>query len=346
MFTYRLLIWDGAPDDLLDGEIERARAAGCEVTLNLHRSGVTPAPRDGLRVVREPIFDLGRLVETVREGAIGYDAVKSRANVPLPAGFFDAACAPGLRRPLRVVGQIGSGIGHIDTKSAQRYGVRLVHTPGTNAVGVAEFVLGQILAVLRGLVPHDRASHAGIWRGHPPGRARELGELTLGLAGYGHTGAALARRAAALGMRVLVWRAHGTGTVGAREVPALHDLLPETDVLSVHARHTPGGPALIGRPELALLRPGAVVVNAARGGLVDEQALADALRDPGHPVAGAAVDVFEREHDRFSSPLVGVPGALLTPHVAGLTGPATQAAARECVDRIVAALAGPQCSSA
>ncbi|GAA2357938.1 hypothetical protein GCM10010170_051430 [Dactylosporangium salmoneum] len=332
-----MLIWDGAPDELLDGEVEQALAAGCEVTLNLHRSGITPAPRDGLRVVREPIFDLERLVATVREGAAGYDAVKSRANVPLPAGFFDAACAPGLRRPLRVVGQIGSGIGHIDTKSAQRYGVSVVHTPGTNAVGVAEFVLGQILAVLRGLVPHDRASHAGIWRGHPPGRARELGELTLGLAGCGHTGAALAQRATALGMRVLVWRARGTGTV-----EALDDLLAETDVLSVHARHTPGEPPLIGRRELALLRPGAVVVNAARGGLVDEQALADALRDPGHPVAGAAVDVFEREHDRFSSPLFGVPGVLLTPHVAGLTGPATAVAARECVDRIVAALAGPQ----
>ncbi|MFD8113259.1 NAD(P)-dependent oxidoreductase [Streptomyces microflavus] len=121
---------------------------------------------------------------------------------------------------------------------------------------------------------------------------------------------------------------------------SLPDLLATSDVVSLHLPLTPETRGLIGRAELALMRPGAILLNTAWGGIVDEQALADALRDPAHPLAAAAVDTFEHEHAAFASPLFGLPNALLTPHVAGMTRTAMVTAALRCADHIAALLAG------
>lgn len=121
---------------------------------------------------------------------------------------------------------------------------------------------------------------------------------------------------------------------------SLPDLLATSDVVSLHLPLTPETRGLIGRAELALMRPGAILLNTARGGIVDELALADALRDPAHPLAAAAVDTFEHEHAAFASPLFGLPNALLTPHVAGMTRTAMATAALRCADHIAALLAG------
>ncbi|MFD3884944.1 NAD(P)-dependent oxidoreductase [Streptomyces microflavus] len=121
---------------------------------------------------------------------------------------------------------------------------------------------------------------------------------------------------------------------------SLPDLLATSDVVSLHLPLTPETRGLIGRAELALMRPGAILLNTARGGIVDEQALADALRDPAHSLAAAAVDTFEHEHAAFASPLFGLPNALLTPHVAGMTRTAMATAALRCADHIAALLAG------
>ncbi|MEV1088606.1 NAD(P)-dependent oxidoreductase [Streptomyces microflavus] len=133
-----------------------------------------------------------------------------------------------------------------------------------------------------------------------------------------------------------------TPTPGPAPRPArsLPDLLATSDVVSLHLPLTPETRGLIGRAELALMRPGAILLNTARGGIVDEQALADALRDPAHPLAAAAVDTFEHEHAAFASPLFGLPNALLTPHVAGMTRTAMATAALRCADHIAALLAG------
>ncbi|MEU3977472.1 NAD(P)-dependent oxidoreductase [Streptomyces bacillaris] len=125
-----------------------------------------------------------------------------------------------------------------------------------------------------------------------------------------------------------------------RPVPTLPELLATSDVVSLHLPLTPETRGLIGRAELALMRPGAILLNTARGGIVDEQALADALRDLAHPLAAAAVDTFEHEHAAFASPLHGLPNALLTPHIAGMTRGAMATAALRCADHMAALLAG------
>ncbi|MET8056061.1 NAD(P)-dependent oxidoreductase [Streptomyces microflavus] len=325
----------------------------------------------------DPFDEAALLAETVRDG-LGHHAVKSRAGVPLRAAFLAGATRPGLAHPLRVIGRAGAGTDHVELAAAARHGVTVTHTPGSNAAAVAEFALAQLLALTRGLRSYDEAAHRGEWRAAtaPP---KELSELTLGIVGPGRTGLALAGRASALGMEVQAFSRRPASTsapsapdlapasapasarylapastpqptptptptsapgLAPRPNRSLPDLLATSDVVSLHLPLTPETRGLIGRAELALMRPGAILLNTARGGIVDEQALADALRDPAHPLEAAAVDTFEHEHAAFASPLFGLPNALLTPHVAGMTRTAMVTAALRCADHIAALLAG------
>ncbi|MEW2189551.1 NAD(P)-dependent oxidoreductase [Streptomyces microflavus] len=375
----RVLLVDAAPGALLGRELERLLGHGLAVTLNLRRVADHAGARAGWggRVDFtdfDPFDEAALLAETVRDG-LGHHAVKSRAGVPLRAAFLAGATRPGLAHPLRVIGRAGAGTDHVELAAAARHGVTVTHTPGSNAAAVAEFALAQLLALTRGLRSYDEAAHRGEWRAAtaPP---EELSELTLGIVGPGRIGLALAGRASALGMEVQAFSrrpattsapsapdlapasasaphltpasasalhptpAPGSAPLAPRPNRSLPDLLATSDVVSLHLPLTPETRGLIGRAELALMRPGAILLNTARGGIVDEQALADALRDPAHPLAAAAVDTFEHEHAAFASPLFGLPNALLTPHVAGMTRTAMATAALRCADHIAALLAG------
>ncbi|KDN87305.1 NAD(P)-dependent oxidoreductase [Kitasatospora cheerisanensis] len=338
----RVLLLDAAPGELLGRELDRLLGHGLDLTLNLRRVADPAAARAAwagrLSFTDFDPFDESGLRDAVRDGGRGFDALKSRAGVPLRAGFLTAATDRALARPLRVIGRAGAGTDHVDLAAAARLGVTVTHTPGSNAVAVAEFALGQILALTRRLVDLNAAAHQGRWTSPPP--ARGLSELTLGVAGLGRIGRALAVRASTLGMRVLGWSRNPVRIEGVEQLGSLEQLLAASDVLSLHLPLTADTHGLLGPTELALLRPGALLVNTARGGLVDEHALAAALRDPAHPLAGAAVDTFEHEHAAFASPLCGLPNALLTPHVAGMTHAAMEQAALRCADHLAALLAG------
>lgn len=351
MERFRVLLVDAAPGGLLGRELERLLGHGLAVTLNLRRVADPAGARadwDGRVDFTDfdPFDEAALLAGTVRDG-LGHHAVKSRAGVPLRAAFLAGATRPGLAHPLRVIGRAGAGTDHVDLAAAARHGVAVTHTPGSNAAAVAEFALAQLLTLTRSLRSYDEAAHRGEWRA-PVAPPAELSELTLGIVGPGRIGLALAGRAGALGMDVQVY-GRRRGTASAPQVspppapparPHLPGLLATSDVVSLHLPLTPETRGLIGRAELALMRPGAILLNTARGGIVDEQALADALRDPAHPLAAAAVDTFEHEHAAFASPLFGLPNALLTPHVAGMTRAAMATAALWCADHIAALLAG------
>ncbi|MER7755880.1 NAD(P)-dependent oxidoreductase [Kitasatospora sp. NPDC097643] len=337
----RVLVLDAAPGDLLDRELERLLGHGLAVTLNLRRvddrAGATSTWAGRVEFTDLDAFDEAALIAEVRRGP-GFHAVKSRGSVPLRADFLAAAADPALPCPLRVIGRAGAGTDHVDLAAAARHGVTVTHTPGSNAEAVAEFALAQLLTLVRGLPAFNQASHQGRWSA-PAAPPAGLAELTLGIAGPGRIGSALATRARALGMTVQSW-SRRPAPAPLRGADSLDALLASSDVVSVHLPLTPQTRGLIGRRELALLRPGSVLLNTARGGIVDEQALADALRDPDHPLAAAAVDTFAREHTAFGSPLLGLPNALLTPHIAGMTRTAMAEAAIRCADHLAALLAG------
>ncbi|MFD5514727.1 NAD(P)-dependent oxidoreductase [Streptomyces sp. NPDC127066] len=338
----RVLLLDAAPGKLLDRELERLLGHGLTVTLNLRRIADAASARVAwtgrVDFTDFDAFEESALITEIIRGGIGYHAVKSRAGVPLRAAFLVAATDPALTNRLRVIGRAGAGTDHVDLAAAARHGVTVTHTPGSNATAVAEFTLAQLLALTRNLSEHNEAAHRGRWSG-PAAPAVELSELTLGVLGLGRIGQALAERAAALGMTVQSLSRHPAGAPALR-AESLGALLAGSDVVSLHLPLTPQTRGLIGRAELALMRPGSILLNTSRGGIVDEQALADALHDPAHPLAAAAVDTFAHEHAAFTSPLFGLPNALLTPHVAGMTRRAMAEAALRCADNIAALLAG------
>jgi D-3-phosphoglycerate dehydrogenase len=214
---------------------------------------------------------------------------------------------------LKVISKWGTGIDSVDRQAAERLGIRLGNTPGAFAHPVGDSVLAYILAFARRGPWMDREMKAGHWDKIP---GRTLRECTLGVVGVGHCGREVLRRARAFGMRLLGNDIVPISTEFIREVGvemlALEELLRQSDFVSLNCDLNPSSFHLLDRHALARLGPQAVLVNAARGAVVDEQALVEALR--AGRLAGAALDVFETEPLPLDSPLRGFDNVLLAPH--------------------------------
>ena len=224
---------------------------------------------------------------------------------------------------LRVVGRAGVGVDNIDLDEATRRGVLVMSTPGGNAVSVAEHTFALLLALARQVPRLDKAMHEGKWeKGSAAGT--EVRGKTLGLIGLGRIGSEVAVRAEAFDMRVLGYDPY-ISEAAARELQVelvpLEKLLAESDFVSLHTAVSPATQNLINATTLAQMKKGARLVNAARGELIDEAALAEALNS-GH-LAGAALDVFVEEPPKTAM-LVGLPNVIATPHVAGSTAEAQE----------------------
>ncbi len=219
--------------------------------------------------------------------------------------------------PLRVIARLGVGYDAIDLQAATRLGVVVTITPGTNEHSVAETTLALILGVLRGLPGRYKQIQRGQWVREPLPR---LAGKTVGLIGLGRIGKAVAWRCRALQTQVLAYDpwadAQWAQEHQVRLCSSLEELLRHSDIVSLHCPATEETQHLINRQSLALMKPGAVLINTARGSLVDEQALIEALRS-GH-LGGAGLDVFEQEPLPTDSPLLEMDNVLLLPHVAGL----------------------------
>jgi phosphoglycerate dehydrogenase-like enzyme len=239
-------------------------------------------------------------------------------------------------RGLRVIARVGVGTDSIDLDAAARHGVAVCTTPGANTETTADHTLALMLAALRRLPEHDRAVRAGAWERTGPALAGELDGATVGLVGYGAIGRAVRRRLTGFGARVLA--CDPAGAEDDVELAGLEDLLRASDVVSLHAPLTPATRGLLDRERLALLRPHAVLVNTARGGLVDEDALADALARGA--LRAAALDVLTREPPETRARLLALPNVVVTPHVAGLSERSVREMTRRATDAVLAVLAG------
>jgi D-3-phosphoglycerate dehydrogenase len=224
---------------------------------------------------------------------------------------------------LRVVGRAGVGVDNVDLDAATRRGVLVMNTPGGNAPSVAEHTLALLLSLARKIPALDSAMHAGRWE-KPKGQGTELRGKTLGLVGLGRVGAEVARRARALEMHVLAcdpFLTEDTAREAGVILVPLDQLLAESDFLSLHTALVPETERMINAANLAKTKRGAYLVNTARGELVDEAALADALRSG--QLAGAGLDVFAVEPPK-DSPLLSLSNLVATPHVAGSTAEAQE----------------------
>jgi D-3-phosphoglycerate dehydrogenase / 2-oxoglutarate reductase len=219
---------------------------------------------------------------------------------------------------LTVVARAGIGLDNVDVPAATARGVLVVNAPTANIVSAAEHAVALLLAVSRNLPAADSALKAGQWR-RSAFTGVEIADKTVGVVGLGRIGVLFAQRMSSFGTRLIAYDPYvqpaRAAQIGVRLV-GLEQLLRESDFISIHLPKTPETVGLIGARELALTKPGVRIINAARGGLVDEQALADAIRS-GH-VAGAGVDVFATE-PTTDSPLFGLSGVVVTPHLGAST---------------------------
>ena len=283
------------------------------------------------------------------------DAILSVADLRKAAGDYDAilptvtdrlgaeVLVPGGR--LRFIGNYGVGYSHIDTSAAKAAGVVVSNTPDVLSDCTADIAMTLLLMVARRAGEGERFLRAGRWHGWRPGEliGRKVSVATLGIVGFGRIGQAMAQRAHhGFGMKVLVQNrspiaAEVLAAYGARQVASLDELLPEVDFLSLHC---PGGAAnrhLIDARRLALMRPGAFLINTARGEVVDEAALADVLA--AGRLGGAGLDVFEEE-PKVTPALMSMENVALLPHLGSATRETRDAMGHRAVDNLDAFFAG------
>jgi D-3-phosphoglycerate dehydrogenase len=244
-------------------------------------------------------------------------------------------------RRCRVIARSGIGVDTIDIDEATARGILVTNVPDYCVDEVSDHALALILSLTRGVVPLDRTVRSGSWDLGAAPRIRRHCEMTLGLVGFGRIARALAAKADAVGFKVAAADPYvaDEAMTGAGVRPlGLEDLLGEADVLSVHAPLTPESRHLLDRDRLALLRPGAILVNTSRGGLVDPAALVEAL-DEGR-VAFAALDVLEREPPDPEDPLIGRDDVVITPHAAFFSEDSVAELQRKTAEQVVAALSG------
>jgi len=266
-----------------------------------------------------------RLLERIDGAEV---VINIRSSTRFTAGVFE-------RMPrLRLLSLWGTGTDNVDLAAAARHGVTVTNTPGVAATSIAEHALALMLAVARRIPQLDAQTRAGAW---PRGQMTQLHGKTLGIIGLGAIGRKFARLGAAIGMRVIAWTMHPDPALGFTLVD-LDELLRSSDVVSLHLRLSDQTRGFIGARELGLLKPAAILINTARGPIVDEAALLDALRSK--RLGGAGLDVFGTEPLPAGHALSEMANVVFTPHSAGVTAEALEAGLQMALDNVRDFLAG------
>ena len=254
-----------------------------------------------------------------------------RSRTKLTADVFAAA------EKLIAVGCFCIGTNQVDLEAAKKHGVPVFNAPYSNTRSVAELVIGEIVMLMRGIPQRNAAAHAGQWLKNAKG-SMELRGKVLGIVGYGHIGTQVSVMAEAMGMKVRYFDIVDKLAMGNAEAcSSLSELLSVSDVVSLHVPQTAQTNNMISHAEFFAMKKGAFFINAARGSVVDIDALKQAL-DEGQ-IAGAAIDVFPKEpatkDEEFVSPLRGMPNVILTPHIGGSTLEAQANIGLEVAERLV-----------
>lgn len=275
----------------------------------------SPGFREILKATIPPFISLAVVDETDDAGFA--DAMKDAdalLHVLRPVTATDIAGAPALK----LIQKIGVGVNTIDLEAARACGVAVCNMPGTNSQAVAELTLMLMLAALRRIAVFDPQLRGGNWQSDPLqiDRVGEIAGRTVGFVGFGAVAQVLAPVLAALGAGI-VYTARAPKADAPYRFVTLDALLTQSDIVSLHIPSTPQTRGIIGFEAIARMKPGAVLINTARGDLVDESALVAAL-ESGH-LAAAGLDVFATEPAAASNPLFALPNVVVTPHIAWLT---------------------------
>lgn len=296
--------------DPMDPEaVEKMRAAGIEVDV---RDTITP--------------------EELEQVIAGYDAMVVRSRTKVRQPLIDKATN------LKVIIRGGVGLDNIDADYARQKGIKVLNTPRANSAAVAELVLGLMFALARHITVADATMKAGRWEKKAL-EGTEIAGKTLGLIGFGRIGQILAQKAVALGMNVLAYDPYVTIAMDGVRAATVEEILKSADFISLHVPVTPETKNMIGAAQLAMMKPTAYLINAARGGVVDEAALYEALVNK--QIAGAALDVFTEEPPKAEAllKLIALPNVVATPHLGASTVEALARVGGEVADLAIEHLA-------
>lgn len=268
-------------------------------------------------------------------GAIGdYDALIIRSGTTVDAALLERA------DNLKVVGRAGIGLDNVDVDAATRQGILVVNAPQSNVISAAEHTMALLLAQARNVPQAHAALAAGSWE-RERWQGVELNGKTLGIIGLGRVGTLVAQRASAFGMRLVAFdpyvSANRAAQMGVTMADTVAEVCRRADFITLHLPKTPETVGIVGEHELAQTRPGVRIVNTARGGLIDEDALVVAIKDG--RVAGAAIDVFEDE-PVTEHPLFDLPQVIVTPHLGASTAEAQDKAGLAIAEQVLLALRG------
>ncbi|MGA2989339.1 MAG: phosphoglycerate dehydrogenase [Candidatus Korobacteraceae bacterium] len=291
----------------------------------------------GLEIVRTP-QGVGVAKEAEVLAGIDDDTVAIITGLePITKKVIDSA------RSLKVVAKHGIGVDNIDLNAAKERGVRVVNAPGTNSEAVADLTVGFMFALARKIIEANAKLRAGEW---PRVMGTSVWGTTVGIVGLGMIGKAVARRTRGLNMTTLAYDPYfDEQFAAANQVrkASLDEILSTADFVTIHIPYSEETKNLIGKEQLAKMKPSAFLVNAARGGIVDEAALYDALA--GNRIAGAAIDVFAKEPPA-GSPLLTLPNTILTPHMGAYTEEALKLTSEFAARTVLEVLSGkrPSCT--
>ena len=319
----------------LKGEPDAERTGNSmkERPLIVISDAIHPGARERLAAAATIVDVDGMNVPALLDAVRDADALVVRSETDVSKEVIDSG------QRLRVVARAGVGVDNIDLDAATRAGVLVLNAPGANAVSAAEHTIALLLAVTRQIVQADTSTRGGRWE-RKKMRPIDLRGRTVGIVGLGRVGSEVARRLRAFDMRVLAYDPYITPQrfteLGAAPVD-YETLLRSADVVSFHVPETAETHHLLDRDAVAKLKPGAIVINAARGGVVDEAALAEAIR--GGQIGGAGVDVYPHE-PCFASPLFDLPAVVVTPHIGGSSAEALAAVGEVISTTTLAALRG------
>jgi D-3-phosphoglycerate dehydrogenase len=253
---------------------------------------------------------VAQIVEDVRD----CDAILAR-TAPFPKEVIEAG------KKLKVIARHGVGCDNIDVQAATERGIYITFTPEANANSVAEYAIGMIIALARYFLPGDKATRSGNWELRNKLPAIDLAGKTLGLVGAGRVGTMVAKKAFfGLDMKVIVFDPYIKEIKGVPEAKIVTDaelIFREADFVSLHVPATPETKGLVGKKYFEMMKPGAFLVNAARGEIVNEKEMYEILK--AGRIAGAALDVYDPEPPLAGNPLYGLDNVILSPHNAALT---------------------------
>ncbi|MHA1583019.1 MAG: D-2-hydroxyacid dehydrogenase [Candidatus Baldrarchaeia archaeon] len=298
----------------------------------IHPDGIKMLRDAGFEVIEQPDISYDELKEKIKD----FEVLIVRSRTKVTREIIESA------EKLTLIARAGVGLDNIDVKTAQEKNIAVINAPEAPTYSVAELVIGLMIAALRGIPRGDMALKEGKWIKKKL-LGRELNGKTLGIVGFGRIGQEVAKRALAFNMKVLTYDVIGELAKKAEELgvefvgttkEALYKLLKESDIITLHVPLLPSTYHMIGREEISLMKNGAVVINTSRGGIIDEKALYEALKEG--KIAAAALDVFENEPPTdVSLKLAQLPNVVATPHIGASTEEAQRKAATIIAQKII-----------